>query len=178
MTKKAETAKTKDTKIRRNYQFVQFLMDLLGLFVLYILITAIIDDIAKIHAVINSYIRAEGAEELIANPYPLIVWGVIGTLIYAAGIVMPLVFKRKTRLNQKQYDMWVYSVLCLRILALILVFNFMGIHFSVIMKSPNFFEPAILMTAILFAIIVRFTQIRIRAAEPKKEGKIRIITED
>jgi hypothetical protein len=178
--------------VRRNYQFVQFLVDLFGLFLLYLVVMAIIDDTFKLLR-FNNLIRATCGGERIgcecvttgvcelteaakANPYPLIVWGVLALLIFVAGIVLPLVYKKRTKLNQKQYDMWVYAVLLIRILLLITVFEFMTIHLKFITRQPDgIFSLNILMNAVLIAILVRFTQFRIRKAETKKkDGNIKI----
>jgi hypothetical protein len=164
-------------------------MDLLGLFILYIIIRLIFDDVIAILE-FNQQIRLGGglAESARANPYPLFVWGGVAVLFYVAGIVLPLAavmirpssrlstcFAFVSRYNQKQYDMWVYAVLCVRVLLMISIFNFMGIHLSFIVRNPEIFDPFILMNAILIAIIVRFTQFRIRKAEPKKKsGSIKI----
>lgn len=170
--------KAANRKVRRNYQFMQFLVDLFGGFILYLIVTRVIGEIVYTVPNYNAQFRAQGGEVLKVSAYPLIVWVVVAALIFVAGIVLPLVFAKRTTLTQKQYDMWVYGVLCVRTIAMMAMSNFIVIHLSVIMRDPQYFDLYILIHAVLIAIIVRFTQIRIRAAEPKKEGKIRIITED
>jgi uncharacterized membrane protein len=183
LAKSVKTVNTKEEKVgtKRNYQFVQFLLDIFGVFLLYLVTIAIVEDIVRILR-FNEQIRVEGAigEAAKANPYPLIVWGVLALLIYVAGIVLPLIYVRKTRFSQKQFDMWVYAVLLIRVLALITVFELMAKHIGYIMRAPeSLFSLTILMNVVLIAILVRFTQFRIRKAEPQKEGKIKItFTED
>ncbi|MCL1881742.1 MAG: hypothetical protein FWF76_06145 [Oscillospiraceae bacterium] len=177
MKKNSNNAST-DTKTKRNYQFVQFLLDLFGLFMLYLVIMAIIDDIVQIYS-FNEQIRiTEHADRITANPYPMIVWGVLALLIYVAGIVLPLIYAKKTELNQRQFDIWVYAVLLIRILAFVSIFELMSIHLSFIMRNPEFRIHA-LMHFVLMGIIITFTRIRIRAAATKSKGKMKItFTED
>jgi hypothetical protein len=160
------------SKPKRNYQFVQFLLDLFALLMLYLVIASIIYDIGEILEYNKKYMPA--SDELHGNPYPLIVWGVFAVLVYIAGIVLPFVYRARTRLTQKQFDMWVYAVLLIRILAYVMLFFIMGVHFDLIMRRPDsvissqtIFE--ILGSAVLIIVLVRFTQIRIRAAEPESE---------
>jgi uncharacterized membrane protein len=161
-------------KDKRNYQFVQFLLDVFGVFTLYLVAISVITGISE---TIEHPVNRQGM--VIRNPYTFIVWGGVGLIIYLAGIIVPIVFAKRTKLNQKQFDMWVYAVLLVRMLVMFSLFNFMSIHISFIMRNPQVFDPYILLNAVLIAIIIRFTQFRIRKAEPKKEGTIKItFTED
>jgi len=163
-----------ETKLKRNYRFMQFLLDLFGAFQLYLVISAIVDDISRIHNTFNAQIRVanEHAEQILAVPEPLIAWGVIGLLVYLAGIIMPLIYVRKSRLNQKQFDMWVYGALAIRMLVFMIVYNLMTLHLNFIMRAPLDFRLELLMHIVLIVIIVRFTQFRIRKAQPKSEGSM------
>jgi len=169
------------SKPKRNYQFMQFILDLFALFILYLIVIGIIDDIYKVFEYNRNVLRAN--EALHGNPYPLIIWGVIAVAIYIAGIILPFTFKAKTKYTQKQYDMWVYCVLLIRILSFIMLIFIMGIHLDLIMRIPDsvlntrtLFE--IVGCAVLITVLVRFTKIRIRAAEPKQpEEKPREIVE-
>ena len=153
---------------------MQLLLDIFGAFLLYLVTIAVVEDIGRILR-FNEQIRVEGelARQIAANPYPLIVWAVIGGLIYLGGIILPLIFAKRTKLNQKQFDIWVYGVLAVRMLALIAVFEFMSLHLSFIMRSPDFRLQS-LMHLVLIAILVRFTQFRIRKAQPKSSGSMKI----
>ena len=169
-------------KPKRNYQFVQFLLDFFALLLLYINISVPISEIGFDLAFNANVVVARGAEEVLRNPYLILIWSAAAVLIFAAGIIMPLVFRRKTKLNQKQYDMWVYAVMLVRILAMIIVFEIMAKHLSYIsLRYPTegVVSFKILSSLVLIAILVRFTQIRIKAAEPKKtEEPKRAFTED
>jgi hypothetical protein len=169
---------------KRNYQFVQFLLDFFALFMLYLIVMGIIHDINAVFEYNRDVLRAN--DSLHGNPYPLITWGVIAVMIYAAGIILPFVIRNKTKLNQKQYDMLIYAVLLVRILGFVLIIFMMAIHLDLIMRKPNSLLNAqtlfeVIGCAVLIAVLVRFTQIRIKAAEPKEEEeeiKPREIVED
>jgi hypothetical protein len=155
---------------------VQFLLDLFALFLLYLIISVTISTIGDVFEFNRQFVAGD---ELAANPYPLIVWSVAGLLVFAAGVVMPLVFRHMTKMRQKQYDMWVYAVLLIRILGFMTLFELMGIHLNVIMKQPeSLFNLTLLMNLVLIVFIVRFTKIRIKAAEPAESHKKRRILED
>ena len=167
------------TKPKRNYQFVQFLLDLFSLFLLYLHISVTISSIAAI-AEFNRKMIANGAEFIKINPYPIIIWAAIALLVFITGMILPLIFKTKTKMNQKQFDMWVYAVMLIRLLVLIVLFDFHEKHLEfIVQQSKNLFSFSVIATIILTVIIIKFTQIRIKAAKPKQqETKKRVITED
>ena len=157
---------------KRNYQFLQFILDIFALFMLYLIVRGIVEDIYAVFERNQNVFRAN--EELHGNPYPLIVWAVVALLVYIAGIVLPFVYKNRTKYTQKQYDIWVYGVLLTRVLVYVLILFVTAIHLDVILRKPDsIFNLQVLYEvvgcAVLIAGIVRFTQIRIRAAEPKTE---------
>jgi uncharacterized membrane protein len=130
-------------------------------------------------------IRHEGNSEVMQwtqrNPYPLIVWGVGALLVFIAGFVLPFIYKNKTKLRQIQFDMWVYAVYLIRILVLMVLYDLMGKHFNYIhlmMMPENLFSFQLFGSIVLIAILIRFTQIRIKAAQPKEIEKKRTIVED
>ncbi|MCL2071421.1 MAG: hypothetical protein FWH07_04200 [Oscillospiraceae bacterium] len=158
-------------RIKRNYQFVQFLLDFFALFEIYIIAVCIIDIFAAVK--FNSgLIRAEGGEVIQMYPNPVIIWGILAVIVFLVAFILPFLYCKRTKLNQKQYDMWVYAVYLIRILALLIVFYMLEIHASFIKYNPrSIFDLGILTSAVLIAIIVRFTQIRIKTAETKKEKR-------
>ena len=170
--------KYSSSRPKRNYQFIQFILDLFALFLLYILIAGTVDAVGNILMFNREVLRA--TDEFNMNPYPLIVWSVLGLLVYVSGFVIPLIYKNKSKLNQRQYDMWVYAVLLIRIVVIVQITCLLGVHKDIIMRVPNsvfnmqtLFE--ISSGAVLIAILVRFTQIRIRAAATKSKEKKRTI---
>jgi uncharacterized membrane protein len=165
-------------KLKRNYQFVQCLLDFFALFVLYLFYAAITDAIEKILS-FNRQITAEGAELIHANPYPIIIWGVLAFMVFAAGVALPFIFKNKTKLDQRQFDMWVYGVYLIRVLVLISILEIMGKHLNIIMHArESLFSFQITASVVLIVFLVKFTQLRIRAAQPKSDDKPRSIIED
>jgi uncharacterized membrane protein len=171
------------SKPKRNYQFVQFLLDFFGVCQLFLVAVSIIDSIDKSLEFNRQAVKLHGEQVGQLNPYPLIVWGIVAVLVYAAGIIIPFIFKNKTRYNQKQYDMWVYAMLLIRVLAIVMVTYLVGIHhdflirrFGDILSFQTLFR--VMGSAILVAVLVRFTKIRIDAAEPKTQEKKRTIMED
>ncbi|MCL2036146.1 MAG: hypothetical protein FWG83_02010 [Oscillospiraceae bacterium] len=151
-------------KPKRNYQFVQFLLDFLALFLLYVLVSTIVSEIGHDLA-LNREIKAD--ESIHVNPYPIIIWAVAGLLIFIAGIVLPFIFRKRTKLNQNQYNIWVYSVLLIRILLIMTLYEFLGKHLSFISlrhEPEGIFSFSIVATAVVISILVKFTKIRIRAA--------------
>jgi uncharacterized membrane protein len=170
-----------NVSIRRNYRFVQFLLDLFSLFLVYSHISITVSEIA-LDLANNSLIRAEGLELIQVNPYPIIIWAVVAFLIFAAGIVLPFLFKSRTQLTQKQYDMWVYAVSLIRILALLIVFEIAVKHLKFISlryEAESLFSFRFLTAGVLIAFLVRFTQVRIKLAAPKEtEKEKRTITDN
>jgi hypothetical protein len=119
----------------------------------------------------NAKIVADNAEEIRVNPYPVIVWGVLALAVFAAGIVLPFAFRKVTKLSQKQYDLWVFGVLLVRILVLVGLLNLMGEHMHVIHPMAGSNPLSLLTNAALTVIAVLFTKYRIKLLEPKKEKK-------
>ena len=167
-------------KVKRNYQFVQFLLDFFAMFQMYLIAVCIIDAFDKMKIFNEAVIRAAGGEVAEANPEPLIIWAVLSLVVFVAALILPFVFAKRTKFNQRQFNMWVYAVYLIRILALLVVFFGLHIHISYITHNPkSLLDFSVLATIVFAIVIVKFTQIRIRAAEPQKqETKKREIVED
>ncbi|MDR0223072.1 MAG: hypothetical protein LBI38_06030 [Oscillospiraceae bacterium] len=152
-------------KIKRNYQLLQFLLDCAALFMLYLFAASIID-FFSLTGKLNGYMVAPDAEKIKLNPYPVIVWGAVAFLVFAAGVVAPFAYKKKTKMSQKQYDLWVYAVLTARIPALIVVFDLMGRHANHIMRvRESVFSFPVLAGAVLIFFIANFAKGRIKLLE-------------
>jgi uncharacterized membrane protein len=165
------------TKPKRNYQFVQILLDFFALAQLYLIVACIVDVFEQLQY-FNKMAQTIN-EQFNINPLPIIVWGVLAGLVFTATIITPLIYKNKTKLNQKQFDIWVYAVYLIRVLLLLIIFYLLDTHFNILIKeATNIFSVQILLSVVLIVIIIRFTQIRIRAAQPKTEEKTREIVED
>jgi hypothetical protein len=167
-------------KIKRNYQFIQFLLDGFALFQLYLIAACIADIFKRIRVINEAMVRVPGSEAVKMNPNPVVIWGILSAIIFVGCIILPFVTARKTKMNQKQHDYFIYGVYLIRVLALLIIFYALDIHLSFVTYSPkSLFSIQILATAVLIVIIIRFTQIRIKsAAAPKEEPKPREIVED
>lgn len=168
--------------VKRNYRFLQFLMELFALFQLYIMFACIIDIFNLTNQINAAFEKHGGGEIATLNPVPSVIWGVLSVIVFAAAVVLPFLYARKTKLNQKQFDMWVYAVYMLRVVILLILFYMLDIHARFIrhetVELSNIIDIGILTSVVLAVIIVRFTQIRIKkAAEPEKVDK-REFTED
>jgi len=96
------------TKPKRNYQFVQFLLDGFALFQIYLIAACIIDIFHKIHIFNEEVILASyhGVEDMLKiNPNSVIIWGVLAVIVFLFATILPLVFVRKTKYTQKQFNM-------------------------------------------------------------------------
>jgi len=163
-------------KIKRNYRPLQVFLDFFALFLLYVFFYSFIRGFIIEVLNYNYYIKAAGAEHLRLNPYPVIVWAVIAVIVCAVSAVLPFVFAKRTKFSQKQYDLWVYAVLLIRIVLLVMLMSLMGEHMHKIYEPVESNPLSVLIGAVLIIIIVRITVHRIKLLTPAK--KRRGIVED
>ncbi|MCL2634411.1 MAG: hypothetical protein FWD34_07870 [Oscillospiraceae bacterium] len=166
-------------KLKRNYQIVQFLLDCFSAVQLYLLVRSIIEFIIAVTLFNVTSVKVVGGEVAYAEPYPIITWGILGIIVYLASIILPLIFKIKTKFSQKQFNMWVYAVLLIRIPVLLMLTEITGKHASYILRNPeSIFSFQIIADIFLIIIIIIFTRHRIKAAKPVKKTNKREIVED
>ena len=165
--------------VKRNYQFLQFLLDLFSLFMVYLILACVLDVFKLANAINTDMIRASGGEAAKVVPTPIVIWGILALVVLACGVILPFWFIKRTKLNQKQFNMWVYAVYLVRILSLLIVFYGLDIHASFIVREPkSVIDFSVITSFVLIAILIKVTQIRIRAAEPKKLQEKREFVED
>jgi len=163
--------------VKRHYTPIQIGLDLFSLFLLYVFFYSQIRGFISTVLYFNTSIKADGAEKLQANPYPIIIWAGIALVVCVITFIAPFVFAKKTKLTQKQYDLWVNAVLLIRAAALVVLMNLMAEHMHVICPSLVKSNPlSVLIGVVLIIIIVRITKHRIKLLTPEK--KRRRITED
>ncbi|MCL1904194.1 MAG: hypothetical protein FWF94_07240 [Oscillospiraceae bacterium] len=164
--------------IRRKYSFVQFLLELFSLFQLFLTAVCIIDVFIKAAQANSAFVKAAEGEMLKARFEPVIIWGVLSLIVFVSAIVLPFIFAKKTMMNQRQYNYWVYCVYLIRVLVLLMIFYILEMHVNFLIRTPqSLFNFGIITTAVLTVIIVKFTQIRIKAAQTKEIKEEREITE-
>lgn len=163
-------------KIKRNYRPLQIALDIFALLLAYVFFFSFIRSFFREVADYNGIIRAAGGERLQINPYPVLIWAVLAAVVCAVTAAAPFIFAKKTKLSQKQYDIWVYGVLLIRAVALVVLMNLMCEHMHVIYKPVESNPTSVLIGVVLIIIIVRITKSRIKLLAPPK--KQRRITED
>jgi len=164
-----------EKKIRRNYRPLQIVLDVFALFLLYLFFYSFIRSFLADVAYFNS--KNYATEGRLFNPDPVKIWAVPAVLVFAAPFVLPFVYAKKTALSQKQYDLWVYAVMLIRLDLLVTLMCVMGEHMHILCPPAAESNPvSVLIGVVLFIIILRIMKRKIDRLEPVK--KRRSITED
>ena len=166
-------------KVKRNYHIAQIVLDAAAVIILIIIVQGVISFgtyISEINANIQKYAPdTVGLIEWWWNT----VWIVIAAIVVAASLLMiylPHKMPKKYIVNevnaQKYSDIFITAVTCVRIPVLLVVFEGMCIHQSLLTGMTDGIFTLQIPLDILFAlIIIRFSTHRIRLTQPKPEEK-------
>ena len=174
-----------ELKVKRNYQIAQMVLDAVAAIIMIVIVRSVLS--------FGEFIDEKNAliKDSNSDVTGLVVWqwNLIWILIAAAVIAVSLVMIYKPRKMPKKYivnrenaqkysDIVITAITCVRIPALLAVFEGMCIHQSVMMRQYNVFTLQIPLDILLTVIIIRFSVHRIKAIQPKNEDKEITIRED
>lgn len=174
-----------EIKVKRNYRISQMVLDTVALIIFIVIIQctfsfgAFIDGQNKLIHSVNNEITS-----LVVWQWNLI-WIFVGVGVIAASMLMiylPRKMPKKYIVNnenaQKYSDIVITAISCVRIPALLAVFECMCIHQSVMVGQYNVFTLQIPLDIIVILIIIRFSLHRVRLIQPEKEEKVITLKED
>lgn len=119
----------------------------------------------------------EVSQEHLRTWLPTIVWGILAVVFVGVSIFftfknrkLPTKYKINAQNAQKYSDIIITAITCIRIPALLAIFDMLFIHQQRILNSQaSLFSLQVILDAVLIAIIICFSRHRIRAIEPKEE---------
>lgn len=170
-------------KVKRNYQIAQMVLDAVAVLIVIAIVQCIIsfgDFITTQNALILSV--NSSVEGLVVWQLNLI-WIAAAAAVVAVSLVMiykPKKMPKKYIVNennaQKYSDIYITAVTCVRIPALLAVFELMAMHQSIMTgNTENIITLQIPLDILLAVIIIRFSIHRIIAIQPKpEESKIKL----
>lgn len=171
--------KVGEFKVKRNYLIAQMVLDAVALIIIFVIGKCIfsfgqfIEQQNKL--IHNSNSQVTGLVVWQWN----IIWLVIAAAVAAVSLFMiylPRKMPKKYIVNnenaQKYSDIVITAITCVRIPALLAVFEGMCIHQSIMMRNyDGIFTLQIPMDILVSIIIIRFSIRRVKAIQPKKEEK-------
>lgn len=166
-------------KVKRNYQIAQMVLDAVAALILAATVQCIMsfgDFITSRNQVILS--NNNEVKGLVVWQWNLI-WIAAAAAVVAVSLVMiykPRKMPKKYIVNednaQKYSDIVITAITCVRIPALLAVFELMAMHQSIMTgNTSNIFTLQIPMDILLSVIIIRFSLHRIKLIQPKREDK-------
>lgn len=166
-------------KVKRNYQIAQMVLDAVAALILVAIIQCVMsfgDFITSQNQLILS-VNSE-IEGLVVWQWNLI-WIAAAAAVVAVSLVMiykPRKMPKKYIVNgdnaQKYSDIVITAITCVRIPALLAVFELMAMHQSIIIgNTKNIFTLQIPLDILLSIIIIRFSLHRIKVIQPKQDEK-------
>lgn len=166
-------------KVKRNYQIAQMVLDAVAALILTAIVQCIVsfgDFITSQNQLILSVNNEIGG--LVVWQWNLI-WIAAAAAVVAVSLVMiykPRKLPKKYIVNednaQKYSDIVITAITCVRIPALLAVFELMAMHQSIMTgNTSNIFTLQIPMDILLSVIIIRFSLHRIKLIQPKREDK-------
>lgn len=172
-------------KVKRNYQIAQMVLDTLAVIIMIVIVRGVLsfgDFIDEKNALVKA--SNNSVTGLVVWQWNLI-WILIAAAVIAVSLVMiyrPRKMPKKYIVNeenaQKYSDIVITAITCVRIPALLAVFEGMCIHQSIMTRQYNVFTLQIPLDILLAVIIIRFSIHRIKAIQPKKEEKEIKLRED
>ncbi len=161
-------------KVKRNYQIAQMVIDAVSVIILIVIIRSVFsfgEFIDEKNALVKDY--NSSVTGLVVWQWNII-WIAIAAVVTAVSLVMiykPRKLPKKYIVNrenvQKYSDIVITAISCVRIPALLIVFEGMCIHQSVMTRVYNVFTLQIPLDILLAVIIIRFSIHRVRAIQPK-----------
>lgn len=166
-------------KVKRNYQIAQMVLDAVAALIIIAIVQCILS--------FGDYITSQNQLILSVNSEVTglavwqwnLVWIAVAAAVAAVSLVMiykPQKMPKKYIVNkdnaQKYSDIRITAVTCVRIPALLIVFELMAMHQSIMTgNTRNIFTLQIPLAILLIIIIIRFSIHRVRAIQPKPEEK-------
>lgn len=178
--------KVGEFKVKRNYLIAQMVLDAVA-FIILIAIGQCIFSFGKFIEQQNKLVHDSNGEVVGLVVWQWnIIWLVLALAVIAVSLLMiylPRKMPKKYIVNndnaQKYSDIVITAITCIRIPALLAVFEGMCIHQSVMMRNYNGILTLQIPLDILFIlIIIRFSIHRVRLIQPKKEDKKIELRED
>lgn len=171
--------KVGEYKVKRNYLIAQMVLDAVAVIIMIVICQGVFafgDFIEEKNALIHS--SNNEVTGLVVWQWN-IVWIVIAAVVIIASLLMiylPKKMPKKYIVNesnvQKYSDIVITAITCVRIPALLAVFEGMCIHQSVMRRMyEGIFTLQIPLDILLAVIIIRFSIHRVRIIQPEKEEK-------
>lgn len=169
-----------EIKVKRNYQIAQMVLDAVAFIITVVIVRSVFTFGEEIELFNSVILKGNGdISGLVIWQWNLI-WIAVAAAVIAVSLVMiykPRKMPKKYIVNkdnaQKYSDIVITAVTCVRIPALLMVFEGMYIHQSLMWRDfGNVFSLQIPLDILLIVIIVRFSIHRVRALQPKKDKEI------
>lgn len=162
-------------KVKRNYQIAQMVLDALALLIMVAIYQCVISFgefiTSQNKLILSANSEVKGLVEWRWN----LIWILAAAAVAAVSLVM--IYKPKkmpkkytvTEENAQKYsDIYITAVTCVRVPALLAVFEMMAMHQSIMTgNTDNIFTLQIPLDIFASIIIIRFSLHRVKACEPK-----------
>lgn len=155
-----------DFKFKRRYSIAQIIVDVFSIFALLIIfytVYACASDIEQLK-VIN---KTEESLDFLKWE-PLIIWCVVGVLVWAVSIValvMPRKMPKRYIVTEKYIGKYCNiidtCISCLRLVVLLIVFEICYLHMQVIMMLDSGISIYLVFDVVIAALIIWFTAVRL-----------------
>lgn len=163
-------------KVKRNYQIAQMVLDALAVIITVVIVRSVFTFGEEIEWLNGIILKGNGdIRGLIVWQWNLI-WLAAAAAVIAVSFVMiykPKRMPKKYTVNkdnaQKYSDIFITAVTCIRIPALLAVFEGMYMHQLIMKREYDVFSLQIPLDILVIAIIVRFSIHRVKAIQPKKK---------
>lgn len=166
-------------KVKRNYQIAQMVLDAVAVIIFIVIVQGVLSFGTYITEMNESILKYNPDIEGLVEWQWNIVWIVIAAIVTVVSLLMiylPRKMPKKYIVNsdnaQKYSDILITAITCVRIPALLAVFEGMCIHQSVMIGvTDGIITLQIPLDILLALIIIRFSVHRLRLTQPKLEDK-------
>ena len=166
-------------KVKRNYQIPQMVLDAVAAIIFIVIVQCVLSFGEFISETNESILKVNSEITGLIVWQWNIVWIVIASLVIIASLLMiylPRKMPKKYVINndnaQKYSDIVITAITCVRIPALLAVFEGMCIHQSIMTGvTEGIITLQIPLDILLSVIIIRFSIHRVRLTQPKLEDK-------
>lgn len=176
-------------KVKRNYSIPQMVLDVFSVMILVVIVqcfVAFTEEIAYYNSILNRRIEEETViTDMTLTWLPAIIWLICAVAVIAVSLFfqyrkkkLPKKYVINAENVQKYNDIYQTAVSCIRIIALLAVFEFLYLHSQFILGFTEWFSLQIILDILLIIIIVQFSKHRVRAIQPKVEEEERTIIQD
>lgn len=166
-------------KVKRNYQIAQMVLDAVAVIIFIVIVQCVLSFGTFISEMNENILKVNSEVTGLVVWQWNIVWIVIAALVIIVSLLMiylPRKMPKKYIVDndnaQKYSDIIITAITCVRIPALLAVFEGMCIHQSVMTGvTEGIITLQIPLDILLTAIIIRFSIHRVRLTQPKPEDK-------